>query len=132
MHAARKIQACSRRQGGPPGRLFEEFIGKDVKAPYKDGTQFRIARGVLSSINNGFVKIVVIDNNVNKFLNILAKLEIDYSVINQTRLEIENSGTTFTNDAHDIASLILGKKSFLDTKNIIEKVCSQRKVYLNQ
>ena len=37
--------------------LFEEFIGKDVKAPYKDGTQFRIARGVLSSINNGFVKI---------------------------------------------------------------------------
>ena len=37
--------------------IFEDFIGKEVKAPYKDGTQFKIARGVLGSINNGFVKI---------------------------------------------------------------------------
>jgi len=37
--------------------LFEEFVGKEVKAPYKDGTQFKIARGVLDSINNGFIKI---------------------------------------------------------------------------
>ena len=36
---------------------FEEFVGKDVKAPYKDGSQFKIARGKLNSINNGFVKI---------------------------------------------------------------------------
>ncbi|MEA2037713.1 MAG: hypothetical protein U9O94_09465 [Nanoarchaeota archaeon] len=36
---------------------FEEFIGKSVKAPYRDGTQFKIARGVLEFINNGFVKI---------------------------------------------------------------------------
>ena len=36
---------------------FEDFIGKEVKAPYKDGTQFKIARGVLDSINNGFIKI---------------------------------------------------------------------------
>ena len=38
--------------------LFDEFIGKEVKAPYKDGTQFKIARGSLKEINNGFVKIV--------------------------------------------------------------------------
>lgn len=37
--------------------LFREFLGQDVKAPYKDGTQFKIARGVLEEISNGFVKI---------------------------------------------------------------------------
>ena len=37
--------------------LFGEFLGHEVKAPYKDGGQFKIARGVLQEINNGFVKI---------------------------------------------------------------------------
>jgi len=37
--------------------VFEEFVGKMVKAPYKDGTQFKIARGKLDSAENGFVKI---------------------------------------------------------------------------
>ena len=37
--------------------IFAEFVGKDVKAPYRDGTQFKIARGKLLSITNGFVKI---------------------------------------------------------------------------
>jgi len=37
--------------------LFNEFIGQDVKAPYKDGSQFKIARGTLTEISNGFVKI---------------------------------------------------------------------------
>lgn len=37
--------------------LFEEFLGCDVKAPYKDGSQFKIARGILQEVNNGFVKI---------------------------------------------------------------------------
>jgi len=37
--------------------LFEEFIGKEIKAPYKDGSQFKIARGTLTEISNGFVKI---------------------------------------------------------------------------
>ena len=37
--------------------LFREFVGHEVKAPYKDGTQFKIARGVLEGIQNGFVKI---------------------------------------------------------------------------
>ena len=37
--------------------LFREFLGQEVKAPYKDGTQFKIARGTLEEINNGFVKI---------------------------------------------------------------------------
>ena len=37
--------------------VFGEFLGQEVKAPYKDGTQFKIARGILEDINNGFVKI---------------------------------------------------------------------------
>ena len=37
--------------------MFKEFLGQEVKAPYRDGTQFKIARGVLQDINNGFVKI---------------------------------------------------------------------------
>ena len=37
--------------------VFQEFIGKQVKAPYKDGSQFKIARGKLESAINGFVKI---------------------------------------------------------------------------
>ena len=39
------------------GSLFEEFIGKDVKATYQDGTQFKIARGRLITIDNKFLKI---------------------------------------------------------------------------
>ncbi|MEA2037228.1 MAG: hypothetical protein U9O94_06970 [Nanoarchaeota archaeon] len=37
--------------------VFEGFIGKEVKAPYRDGSQFKIARGVLDSISNGFIRI---------------------------------------------------------------------------
>jgi len=37
--------------------VFEEFLGKTVKAPYRDGTQFKIARGLLENIDSGFVKI---------------------------------------------------------------------------
>ncbi|HLG24563.1 MAG TPA: hypothetical protein VI564_06565 [Candidatus Nanoarchaeia archaeon] len=37
--------------------LFEEFLGQEIKAPYKDGNQFKVARGVLEDISNGFIKI---------------------------------------------------------------------------
>lgn len=37
--------------------MFKDFIGKEVKAPYRDGSQFKIARGKLVDLNNGFVKI---------------------------------------------------------------------------
>ena len=37
--------------------IFEEFLGQVVKAPYRDGTQFKIARGRLEAIEKGFVKI---------------------------------------------------------------------------
>ena len=37
--------------------MFEEFLGQEVKVPYTDGSQFKIARGMLQDINNGFVKI---------------------------------------------------------------------------
>ena len=42
----------------PETNLFAEFIGSDVKAPYRDGDQFKIARGRLENVENGFVKIV--------------------------------------------------------------------------
>lgn len=38
--------------------VFEEFLGEEVKAPYRDGDQFKIARGKLEAVNNGFVKVV--------------------------------------------------------------------------
>jgi len=37
--------------------MFNEFLGKEVKVPYKDGSQFKIARGVLIENREGFVKI---------------------------------------------------------------------------
>ena len=37
--------------------MFREFLGQETKAPYKDGTQFKIARGILEEIDSGFVKI---------------------------------------------------------------------------
>lgn len=52
---------------------FDGFIGKEVKAPYRDGSQFKIARGKLISIVNGFVKIqgrlgtiIINERNVEK------------------------------------------------------------------
>ncbi|MDD5086779.1 MAG: hypothetical protein PHV16_03410 [Candidatus Nanoarchaeia archaeon] len=57
--------------------VFEEFIGEKVKAPYKDGTQFKIARGVLISAENGFVKIkgklgtiIINEKNIEKMSRI--------------------------------------------------------------
>ena len=56
---------------------FNEFLGKEVKAPYKDGAQFKIARGVLEEISNGFVKIkgnlgtiVINEKNIEKMSKI--------------------------------------------------------------
>jgi hypothetical protein len=37
---------------------FMDFIGEEVKAPYKDGNQLKIARGTLESVDGGFVKVV--------------------------------------------------------------------------
>lgn len=44
-------------EGVKEGSIFEEFIGKVVKAPYQDNKQFKIARGKLVSAKDGFVKI---------------------------------------------------------------------------
>ena len=38
-------------------KLFEDFIGCEVKVPYRDGAQFKIARGVLEDANSGFLRI---------------------------------------------------------------------------
>jgi len=52
---------------------FDDFIGKEIKAPYRDGTQFKVARGTLIAIVNGFVKIrgplgtiVINEKNIEK------------------------------------------------------------------
>jgi hypothetical protein len=37
--------------------VFQDFIGMHVKAPYRDGTVLKVARGVLVDIEDGFVKI---------------------------------------------------------------------------
>lgn len=37
--------------------VFDDFLGKAIKASYRDGTQFKIARGQLESIENSFLKI---------------------------------------------------------------------------
>lgn len=38
--------------------LFEDFLGENIKVPYKDGNQIKVARGKLEEIDNGFIKIV--------------------------------------------------------------------------
>ena len=60
--------------------VFEEFIGKEIKAPYKDGTQFKIARGVLENISDGFVKIkgslgtiIINEKNIEKMSRVSGK-----------------------------------------------------------
>jgi hypothetical protein len=57
--------------------MFEEFLGKEVKVPYKDGTQFKIARGTLKELSNGFVKItgrlgtiIINEKNIEKMSEI--------------------------------------------------------------
>jgi len=37
--------------------VFADFIGKEIKAPYRDGNQFKIARGTLVEVKRGFVKV---------------------------------------------------------------------------
>ena len=60
--------------------LFAEFLGKDVKAPYRDGDKFKIARGRLVEVKNGFLKIkgnlgliVINANNIGRIS--LAKMK---------------------------------------------------------
>lgn len=57
--------------------MFGEFLGKEVKVPYKDGSQFKIARGVLKEVNNSFVKIqgklgtlIINEKNIEKMSEI--------------------------------------------------------------
>ena len=37
--------------------IFGEFLGHEVKAPYRDGSQYNIARGKLVGCGQGFIKI---------------------------------------------------------------------------
>ena len=60
--------------------VFDEFVGKEIKAPYKDGSQFKIARGKLISIKKGFVKIngtlgtiIINEKNIEKMSRVSDK-----------------------------------------------------------
>ena len=53
--------------------LFEDFLGKTVKAPFRDGKQIKVARGTLEAVQGGFIKvrgerglILINTNNVEK------------------------------------------------------------------
>jgi len=37
--------------------MFEEFKGKKVKVPYRDGDQMKIAKGELVSVDENFIKV---------------------------------------------------------------------------
>ena len=37
--------------------VFNDFIGHEVKVPYRDGAQFKIARGVMEDATSDFVRI---------------------------------------------------------------------------
>ena len=37
--------------------IFADFVGLAVKVPYRDGPQYKIARGVLEAAEGGFVKL---------------------------------------------------------------------------
>ena len=60
--------------------VFDDFLGKEVKAPYKDGTQFKIARGTLESLGGGFVKIrgrlgtiIINEKNIEKMSEVTSR-----------------------------------------------------------
>jgi len=53
--------------------VFGEFVGKTIKAPYQDGGQFKIAKGILVAARQGFVKIqgplgtiIIRESNIEK------------------------------------------------------------------
>lgn len=53
--------------------IFSEFLGEMVKVTFRDGSQFKIARGKLEEIKNGFIKvagelgtIVIKESNIDK------------------------------------------------------------------
>ncbi|RMF55880.1 hypothetical protein D6745_00880 [Candidatus Woesearchaeota archaeon] len=37
---------------------FAEFLGQEIKAPYRDGDQYKVARGRLEQVGEGFIKVV--------------------------------------------------------------------------
>ena len=53
--------------------VFDTFVGKNVKVSYRDGTQFKIARGILNASTSGFLKIsgrlgtiIINENSIEK------------------------------------------------------------------
>ena len=37
--------------------IFDEFVGREVKAPYRDGHVLKVARGILKEEDDLFIKI---------------------------------------------------------------------------
>jgi len=50
-------RAASRQEQEEEQHIFSHFLGQEVKCPYRDGRQLKVARGVLVSARGGFIKI---------------------------------------------------------------------------
>ena len=37
--------------------IFKDFVGKTVKAPFRDGRHIKVARGRLEAVKDGFIKL---------------------------------------------------------------------------
>ena len=45
------------QEDGGSRSIFADLVGREVKVPYRDGGQVKVARGVLVAADGGFVKI---------------------------------------------------------------------------
>ena len=60
---------------------FEPFVGKEVKAPYRDGSHLKVARGVLEDTDDHFVRVSgKLGTIIINVKNIEAMTEIDQSI----------------------------------------------------
>lgn len=50
-------ESFTKREREIKENIFQEFLGQEVKAPFRDGSQYNIARGKLVAIDQGFLKI---------------------------------------------------------------------------
>ncbi|RLE41572.1 hypothetical protein DRJ48_05305 [Candidatus Woesearchaeota archaeon] len=52
------------------GSIFSDLLGKNIKAPFRDGKHIKVARGRLEAVKDGFIKVrgergVILINQAN-------------------------------------------------------------------
>ena len=57
--------------------LFKDFLGEEVKAPFRDGKHIKVARGTLEAVQDGFIRlrgnrglILINQNNIEKITKV--------------------------------------------------------------